>query len=91
VEHRQPFLEPASDTSRDAHDVQIALYRRRGGAWRLQTSLRLSDFTRRLTKAGIRDRHPEYSEEQVRRAFMRLMHGDEVARAIWPNEPLVSP
>jgi hypothetical protein len=71
--------------------VQIAVYRRRGGAWRLQTSLQLSDFTRRLTLSGIRHRHPEYSEQQVKRAFMRLMHGDEVARAIWPNEPLVSP
>jgi hypothetical protein len=91
VKHLPPSLGLAADTSFDAREVQTELYRRRGGAWRLQTSFRLSHFTRRLTRAGIRGRHPEYSEEQVRRAFMRLMHGDEIARAIWPNEPLVSP
>ena len=57
----------------------------------MRIALRLSAMTRELAIAGIRSRNPEYSHDQVRRAYMRLMHGDDVAQRIWPDQPLVQP
>ena len=57
----------------------------------MRIALRLSAMTRELAIAGIRSRNPEYSHDQVRRAYMRLMHGDDVAQRIWPDQPMVQP
>ena len=38
----------------------------------------LSDNLRAITEAGIRHRHPDYDEEQVRLALIRTMLGDEL-------------
>jgi hypothetical protein len=40
---------------------------------------------------GIRRRHPEYTDEQVRMALLRLLHGDELLRTVWPDRALVQP
>jgi hypothetical protein len=51
----------------------------------------LSATTRRLAMAGIRHRHPEYSDRDVQLALARLLFGDEIVRAAWPECPLVDP
>jgi hypothetical protein len=51
----------------------------------------LSDAVRAVAMAGIRSRHPNYSEEEIRQALYRLMLGDELVRAVWPERPLVEP
>ncbi len=38
----------------------------------------LSDNLRAITEAGIRHRHPEYDEEQVRLALIRAVLGDKL-------------
>lgn len=40
---------------------------------------------------GIRHRHPEYDDEQVHRAQVRLRCGDELARHAWPGSELIDP
>jgi len=44
-----------------------------------------------VAEAGIRQRHPEYDADQVRRALLRLRLGDEAARCVWPDQDLVEP
>ena len=34
---------------------------------------------------------PEYAEEEVRRAFFRLLHGDATTRSVWPDRELLEP
>ena len=48
-------------------------------------------MARELATAGIRARHPEYSEAQVRLAYARLTLGDDLTRAAWPNVELIDP
>jgi hypothetical protein len=55
----------ARDTSPDAAAVQEAAYRRAGPAGRLRIALELSDLVRALAAAGVRKRHPEYTEAEV--------------------------
>jgi hypothetical protein len=80
-----------SDTDAAAHQVQHQIYLRLGGSERIAIAFRLSDSVRRLAIAGIRQRHPDYSDAQVQQAFARLRLGDAVLRAMWPDRALVDP
>jgi hypothetical protein len=64
---------------------------RLGGSERLAIAFRLSDGVRRLAIAGIRQRHPDYTDAQLEQAFARLRLGDALMRAIWPGRALVDP
>jgi hypothetical protein len=41
--------------------------------------------------AGIRRRHPAYTEPDVIAAYRRLTLGDELVRQVYPDQPLVDP
>ena len=79
------------DTTADSHAAQLAAYRRIGPTGRAQLAATLSTETRQLTRAGIRSRHPRYSNEEVDLALRRLLYGDELFRRAWPKRPLLAP
>lgn len=79
------------DTSAAADRVQLEAYRRMGGAARLEAAFRLIELARNASMGGIRARHPDYGEEQVRRAYARLVLGDALTRAVYPRDDLVDP
>jgi hypothetical protein len=79
------------DTSAEAWDAQAAMLRRLGGAERFAIAFRLTSLAREASRAGIRARHPEYADGEVRRAFFRLLHGDEATRGVWPGLDLLEP
>jgi hypothetical protein len=68
---------PVTDTTPRAAALQLQLYREAGPSRRVQIAVDLSDAVRQTTLAGIRRRHPEYSERQVRDAFLHLVYGFE--------------
>jgi hypothetical protein len=80
-----PWSPIPPDTSPEAHQAQAEAYRRMGGTARSAVMFRLTDLARRNAIAGIRERHPEYDETQVRRAFGRLVLGEDLARQVWPG------
>jgi len=79
------------DTSPDAHAVQRDIYLKLGGTGRAAIAFQLTEMTRNLSMAGIRRRHPAYTEDDVRMAWARLTLGDDLYRAAWPGLPLVEP
>lgn len=79
------------DTSAEAHRLQRELYLKMGGAARAAIAFQLADTTRHLAMAGIRRRHPGYTDEDVKLAWTRITLGDELCRAAWPHRPLVDP
>lgn len=81
----------AADTSPEGAAVQVEAYRRLGPEARVELAARLSDEIRQVTRDGIRQRHPDYRDEEVLRALLRLVVGDEPARAACPGWPLVDP
>jgi hypothetical protein len=87
----RPVSGVPADTDSDAWQAQLALLRRLGGTQRLAIAFRLTGLSRETTRAGIRARHPEYGDDEVRRAFLRLLHGDDTARSIWPGLELLEP
>jgi hypothetical protein len=58
---------------------------------RSELALRMSDDIRRVAAEGIKRRHPEYSERDVRRALVALLYGKDAAAKIWPGEPVPAP
>jgi hypothetical protein len=88
----EPTISAASDdTADEARRVQLATYRRLGGAGRTEAMFRLNELARELALAGIRSRHPEYDEEDVRRALVCLKYGPELARAVFPGRDRLDP
>ena len=81
----------ANDTTDAAAAMQIAVYRRVGGAERVAAAFRLSALVRATTMAGIRRRHPDYDEPRVQRAYGRLVLGDVLMRQVFPDRELVDP
>jgi len=67
-----------ADTSLDAYRVQVAILRRLPASRHLEMALRMSDSIRELTCCGVRNRHPEYNEKQVRQSAIQLSLGKEL-------------
>ena len=84
-------MPPPLDTTQAADEVQLAVYRRLGGATRVAIAFRLGAFTRDLTLAGIRRRHPDYDDLRAHRALHRLLLGDDLMRRVYPRDDLVDP
>ena len=69
-----------SDTSVEASAVQLEAYRRMSPEARLRVGLELTEISRQLLVAGIRRRHPDYDDADVRLAFLRLWLGPDLFR-----------
>ncbi|MGH9524165.1 MAG: hypothetical protein ACRD3E_16705 [Terriglobales bacterium] len=65
------------DTSPEAAAVQEQILARMTTAERLKLALELSDSIREVALAGLRYRHPEWNEEQLKRELLRVWYGFE--------------
>ena len=80
-----------ADTTAEAWEAQAALLRRLSGPERIAIAFRLTRLAREACRAGIRSRHPEYGDGEVKRAFFRMLHGDAATRSVWPDQELLEP
>jgi hypothetical protein len=65
----------ARDTTEKAAAIDAAANRALGPEGRFLQALELSDLLREMAKAGLRARHPEYTEEEILRALTVQMYG----------------
>ena len=70
------------DTTPEAWRVQLEILRRMTGPERVAKAFEMSDAARSVSEAGIRHRHPEWSDEQVRDALLDLLLGEKLANAV---------
>ena len=71
-----------TDTSTDAEAVQLELLLQLPPSQRLEKALALSCELIRLSKAAIRRRHPNFSEDEVALKFIELTYGTELAESV---------
>ena len=76
------------DTSEDAHKVQMDLLRNMTGTARVDLLAAMCAQTRETTRAGIRARHPEYTEGQVQLAFSRIILGNQLFEEVFPGRAI---
>jgi hypothetical protein len=74
-----------ADTTLEAMRVYVAALRKMGPGRRAQLTQKLTrDLWARL-EAGVRHRHPEYADREVRLAAMRLRFGDDLFGRTFPG------
>lgn len=80
-----PTLSP--DTAPDVERVQIEVYRRMP-AWRkVELVDDAIELSRQLAFAGVRARHPHASPEELRRRFLGIWVGEDLASEAWGPLP----
>lgn len=70
------------DTSPEALTLQHEAFRRMTPAERFAAAVEMSEGVRALAETGIRQRNPDYSDEQVRRTLVEIMLGPELAAKV---------
>jgi len=70
----------AFDTSPAMREAHLRLYREIGETGRARIAAEMSDLLRDLAIAGVRQRHPEYGEEQVLAEVLTVFYGREQKR-----------
>ncbi|MHC4878507.1 MAG: hypothetical protein ACYTGL_18830 [Planctomycetota bacterium] len=74
-----------TDTSGEASEVQAAVWRQMTPEQRDAIAAELSENVRLIAAEGVRRRHPDYNEDQVRLAVIRLQLGEELFAAAYPD------
>ena len=64
----------AGDTTDDADALQIEVLRGMTGGQRFELACEMSDAVRQIALAGLRNRHPEWSETDLLRGLMRQLY-----------------
>lgn len=77
------------DTSLEAQRRQDAVFRAMGPERRVAAAVEMSESAFSITREGIRSRHPEYTDDEVRLTGIRLRLGDALFRAAFPHGPIL--
>ncbi len=80
-----------SDTSPEAAEILRERQRRMTPSQRVEEGAKLCKLARQFMRAGIRKRHPDYTEDSVEMALARLLWGDDLFRKAKPDWPLLDP
>ena len=70
------------DTTVEAMAKQDEILRELGPAGRAAMAFELSDNLRAVVEAGVRSRHPDWEESEVRCEVLRLMLGEDLFRHV---------
>lgn len=68
-----------ADTTREARKVHLDILRRMSGPERVAMAVEMSETARAATRAGIRYRHPHWTDEQVHDALLAVLLGRDLA------------
>ena len=80
----RPYVVPL-DTSLDAARVYFATLKKLGEERRWQMASEMNESMRLRVEQGVRMRHPDYSEGDVRLAVLRLLVGDKLFQEVCPG------
>lgn len=67
----EPFI--PRDTSVKVAKILFSLIKKRSASEKLLLTTQLSDDLMLISKQGIRNRHPEYNEQQVTQAYLKII------------------
>jgi heterodisulfide reductase subunit A-like polyferredoxin len=79
------YLLRALDTSPEIEELQISLFRNMSEEERQMRAAELIRSCRELQEQGIRERHPEYSGDEVRVAAIRMRLDEALFREAYPE------
>ncbi len=71
-----------ADTTPDARVVYVASYQSLSGAERVERSMAMAEEVKQVTLAGIAHRNPGFDTAEIHREWLRIPHGESVAKLI---------
>jgi hypothetical protein len=74
-----------TDTTPEFSRLQVEIFRRMAPEERLRRGLELAQTCLDLMREGVRQRHPQYDEQQIREAVIRLTLPRELFLAAYPQ------
>ncbi len=77
----------SSDTSPEAEAVQFRIWAEMPGWRKLELVGEMNRMVRELMLAGLRERYPNASEEEIKRRLMDLTLGPELAERVYGPLP----
>jgi hypothetical protein len=79
------------DTSREIEKIQVNILRKMEPEQRLKLVFQLFETEKKLLIEGIRSRHPEYTEKEIKLALKRIFLGDELFEIVYPKAKGIKP
>jgi hypothetical protein len=79
----------AADTTDEAARVQAEVFALMEPEDRLLRAFQMCDLMVQIAEEGVRSRHPDYDDSDVRAAVIRQRLGDELFTAAFPESPLL--
>jgi len=76
------------DTTIEAARVQFEILRKLTPSQRAGIVFEMSDNLRATVEAGVRHRHPDYNDEMVREAVLRLTLGEDLFSEVFPGSTI---
>ena len=76
-----------SDTHPQIEALQIELWRRASPTHKMNMLAQLNASARTLALTGLRSRHPQASEAELRRRLADLLLGEDLARKVYGDMP----
>ena len=73
------------DTTLEAARVRFSILRKIGMEGRARMTMELSDGLRSIIESGVRQRQPDYDEDMVRLATIRITIGEKLFRQAYPD------
>jgi hypothetical protein len=77
------------DTSLEAHERWLEALRALEPAERFRLAAAMSDEIRAITEAGIRHRHPDLSDDEVKLQLVERLFGADMARVARRSRPRI--
>lgn len=81
--HEMPYPTLSEDTDPEAEKVQLEILRRMPAWKKFQLISEAIETSRVLAMAGLRQRHPDASPEELHRRFLDLWLGEELAAEVY--------
>lgn len=79
------------DTSPEAERAQIEIFRKMTPERRLHIAAELTQLVRKSLAEGVRLRHPNYNQEQVHLAVIRLTLPENLFLKVYPQAKEILP
>lgn len=73
------------DQSREMEKLQIDILRKMSPEKKWGQMMELIEISRGLLMEGIRNCHPEYGEEELKLALIKILIGEELFSLVYPD------
>ena len=81
----------SSDTSPEAERHYTNFLRSLTGSEKVAMAVEMTETANKICRQGIAHRHPNYTDDEIHYAFLRIIWGHELFAKVHPDGPFLTP